>query len=155
MPGIISPTSDHPNEQLGFEISPQNSPWNFVPKYYPEDFTEMKKKDLDRHGNGCEGESVSIKQVKNREFHVAGVMLREKLFIFRKLANYDDPVDLISPLLEDGGMEVYIKRAERGNQSGWDPHRNQRLFEYDIDLVSTGKDEGEGDGNNGIITELI
>lgn len=153
--GIIAPTSDHPNEDLGFEISPQDSGWSFIPKYYPSDFTSMKKKDLDRHGSGCEGESVSVKQIKNREFHVSGVMLREKVFLFRQLADYTDPVDLISPLIDDGGTEVYIKRAERGNQSGWDPHRNQRLFEYDIDMVSSGRDEHDVDGDNGIVSELI
>jgi hypothetical protein len=146
--------SDHPNKQLGFEINPKEKEWSLIPEYYPDDFTEMKKKDMERHGNGCEGESVSVKKVKNREFHVSGVILRSTLPLLRQLADYNEPVDLISPLIKDGGMEVYVKRAERGNQDGWDPYHSQRLFEYDIDLVSSGKDE-HAIGDNGIISEII
>jgi len=145
---------DPPNQQLGFEIDPVDEGWSFVPEFYPEDFTGMKAKKLDRHGNGCEGESVSIEEVKNREFHVSGKVLHGELPLIHSLANYENPVDLISPLIEDGGMECYIKRVERGNQAGWDPMRKQRMFEYDMDLVSSGRDEFNR-GENGIVTEII
>lgn len=143
---------DHPNEPLGFEISGNN--FSFVPTYYPKTFTEMKKKDMERHGSGCEGESVSIKEIKNREFRVAGVVLRNEIYALRDLQDSTKPVDLLSPLFENGGMECYAKRVERGDEVGWDAFEAQRLFEYDIDLVSTGTDEHEF-GDNGIVTEII
>jgi hypothetical protein len=146
--------TDKPDKQLGFEIRPNHENWTFLPEYYPKEFTEMKKKDMDRHGNGCEGESVSIKEVKNREFHVSGLILREKISTLRRLADHEDPVTLYSPLLEDGGMEVYVKRVERGNQKGWDPHNTQRLFKYDLDLISSGRDEHDM-GRNAIVSEII
>lgn len=139
---------------LGFEIDPVDKKWSFVPEFYPEDFTDMKNRDLERHGSGCEAESVSIKAVKNKEIHVSGKILRGELPLFRSLQDLNEPADVISPLFEDGGLECYVKRAERGNEQGWDPHRRQRIFSYDMDLVSTGKDERDSQFN-AIVSDII
>lgn len=147
--------SSSPNEQLGFEISPDEVNWTFVPEFYPTDFTQMKKKELNRYGGGCQGESVSVKSVKNREFHVEGVVLEGEVSIFQSLLDYDAKADLISPLTPSNGAECYIKQGELKNQTGWDPHTRQWMFEYSLDLVSTGRDEGEGDSNNGIVTAIL
>lgn len=146
--------NSNPNRQLGFEISPADVSWSFTPEYYPEDFTQMKKKELSRYGGGCNGESVSIKMVKNRELHVTGVLLEGEINIFHGLLDLDSEVDLLSPLTPEGGLECYIKKGELGNQTGWDPHNKQWLFKFTLDLVSTGRDEYDNSQNE-IITAIL
>lgn len=145
--------SSGPNKQLGFELVPQDTHWNFAPEFYPDDFTQMKKKELNRYASGCSGESVDIKKVKNREFHVAGVILEGEVSVFQSLLDYEGRIDLISPLSRSKGMECYVKKGELGNQKGWDPHTRQWMFEYSLDLVSTGRDEHDT-GNNAIISAI-
>jgi hypothetical protein len=151
----VEQTEAHPNKQLGFEISPAEVSWSFVPEFYPESFTQMKKKELDRYGGKCDGETVSIKSVKNREFNVTGKLLQGEVSVFQALSDISSEVDLISPKTERGGMECFVKQAELGQQAGWDPHHRQWKFEYTIDLVSTGRDEHDDNSNNGIVTALI
>lgn len=150
----VKKTQASPVEQLGFEISPQRAEWTFVPEFYPDSFTQMKKKELDRYGGNCNGESVSIKSIKNRELHATGVILQGEAATFRSLQDINSKVDLISPLTSDGGMECYVKKAELGEQKGWDPHTRQWMFEYTIDLVSTGRDEYGKEGDNAIVTAI-
>jgi hypothetical protein len=145
--------SSGPNTQLGFEIVPHTTHWNFSPEFYPDDFTQMKKKKLNRYTSGCSGESVDIKKIKNREFHAAGVILEGEIPVFQSLLDYEQKVDLISPLSRSKGMECYVKQGELGNQKGWDPHTRQWMFEYSLDLVSTGRDEHDT-GNNAIISAI-
>lgn len=146
--------STDPTAKLGFEISPNEKRWTFIPEFYPESFTQMKKKKLSRYGSGCGGETVTIKQTKNKEFHVNGVLLQGELGVFRNLMEHHKPVDIISPLVEFGGKECYVKKAEIGEKTGWEPHHRQWLFEYTIDLVSTGEDGEEG-GRNGIVSAIL
>lgn len=145
--------SSDPNKQLGFELSPIDTSWSFAPEFYPDDFTQMKKKKLNRYGGNCAGESVSIKTIKNREFHITGVLLEGELSLFQGLLDYDNKVDLLSPLTPSGGMECYIKQGELGNQKGWDPHTRQWMFKFTLDLVSTGRDE-YNNGRNDIVTAI-
>jgi len=142
-----------PNQPLGFEINPQRKPWSFAPEFYPEDFTQMKEKELNRYGDTCSGESVSIKTVKNWEFHATGVLLHGEISHFRSLTELDGKVDVLSPLTPDGGMECIVKSGELGNQTGWDPHTGQWLFKFTLDLVSTGRDE-YASGQNAIVTAI-
>lgn len=151
----VTEIESHPNEQLGFEVSPSDVEWSFVPEFYPKSFTQVKKKKLDRYGGKCDGESVSIKEVKNREFNASGLILQGEVSIFQALSDISSEVDLISPKTERGGMECFIKQAELGKQAGWNPHHRQWMFEYTLDLVSTGRDEYDSGGNNGIVTDLI
>lgn len=145
--------NSNPNQQLGFEVDVIGADYSFAPEYYPEDFTAMKKKDLDRYGGNCGGETVSIKAVKNREFHARGKMTTNGLAIFNHLMEHTEKIDLISPILPGGGIECYVKKAEIGNQAGVDPLTKQRLFEYTLDFVSTGRDEAFS-GENGIVTKI-
>lgn len=151
----VEQTYADPTQQLGFEISPHRAEWSFIPEFYPDSFTQMKKKELDRYGGKCNGESVSIKSIKNRELHATGVILQGEVEIFRALQDINSKVDLISPLTSDGGMECYVKKAELGEQKGWDPHHQQWMFEYTVDLVSTGRDEYGTDDENAIVTAII
>lgn len=147
-------TPNNPNEQLGFEITPPKRGWNFTPDFYPGDFTQMKKKELSRYGGNCGGESVSIKSIKNREFHVTGEVVRYEISTLQKLMDYSGVVDLISPLTPIGGMECYVKKVEIGSEEGWDPHKRQRTFTFTIDLVSTGRDE-YNNGRNSVVTAIL
>jgi len=144
----------HPNQPLGFEIDLLDKEKSFIPEFYPEDFTQMKKKEFNRYGGNCNGESISIKVIKNREFHVTGKLLQSEIPIFQALLDLDNQVDLISPLTPDGGMECFVKKGELGNQSGWDPKRREWKFHYTLDLISTGKDEYDTT-DNPIVTAIL
>lgn len=145
---------ENPNEQLGFEISAPGSFWSFVPDFYPSDFTQSKETELKRYGGDCNGESVSIKKIKNREVHVTGKVLESEVSIFNTMMDTSGVVDLISPLTPNKGLECHIKQAELGNQAGVDPFTGQRVFEYKVDLVSTGKDE-YGSQTNDIVSSIL
>jgi len=149
---------DNPNQQLGLELRPNGPDWSypsgFTPEFYPEDFTQMKKKELNRYGgSNCEAESVSIKSVKNREFHIAGKMVETQISVFQDLLDSNSELDIISPLTPKGGMECFLKQGELGNYVGFDPHTQERIFEYTLDLVSTGRDEVENE-RNAIVTAI-
>jgi hypothetical protein len=142
-----------PSERLGFEVNPDRKEWSFVPEFYPGNFTQTKKKELHRYGGSCGTESVSIKTVKNREYHVSGVILREEVPTVQQLLDIEAPVDILSPITPNGGMECFIKSGEIGNKQGWDPHSQQWMFKYTLDLVSTGRDESEST-ENAIVTAI-
>lgn len=151
----VKSTTANPNKQLGFEISPTDEYWSFIPEFYPEDFSQMKKKELNRYASGgCGGESVEIKSIKNREFNATGVLLQGEINVFQGLLDHEGVVDLLSPITTGGGAECYIKQGEIGKQKGWDPHTQQWMFEYTIDLVSTGRDEHDT-GDNAIVTAIL
>lgn len=145
-----------PNRPLGFEVEPTTDvSWTFAPEFYPEDFSQLKKRELDRNGKQCGGENVSIDAIKNREFHAEGVILGREVATFQRLLDYRNTVNILSPLTPYGGMECQIKEGELGSEQGWDPHEQDRLFDYTLDLVSTGRDEHGGDGQNAIVTGII
>lgn len=146
-------STENPNKKLPFEISIPNSFYAFIPEFYPE-LRQTKDKELDRYGEQTNGESVSIKQIKNREFHIKGSILRDEIAMVNLLLDYDGPVDMISPLTPDGGMECLIEGGEIGKQVGWDPLTRQREFAYSMDLVSTGSDEYNR-GANAIVTAIL
>lgn len=157
---------DSPHTAPGFEIRtvPESNSgvgWNaddaavaFVPDYYPDRFRQNKDKDLKREGKQCAGESVSVKTIKNRDFHIQGVLLEYEVTTFQQVVDHEGPVEIISPLTPSGGMECLIKSSELGDTKGYDPHARQWQFEYTLDLVSTGKDEYDR-SNNVIVSEII
>jgi hypothetical protein len=151
---IESPISNEPTARLGFELKAVDSWWSFVPNFYPNVYRQTKDRELDRSGRPCGGEDISIKKIKNRQFHITGVLLASEIPIYQKLMDYQQPLDLISPLTPHGGMEVHIKKSELGEWAGWDPVEQEHMFEYKVDLVSTGRDEYDI-GNNPIVSEII
>lgn len=145
---------DEPHKQIGFELSPRDEIWSFTPEYYPDAFRQTKGRELDRNPRQCFGETISVKEVKNREFHIGGVLLAGEVKIFQSLLDYSAEIDLLSPLTPSGGAECYIDKGELGDIEGYDPMFRQWRFEYTLDLVSSGRDE-YGTGNNAIITEIL
>lgn len=146
---------DNPVESLGFEIDAPDTWWSFAPKYYPDRFVQTKDHDLQRDGKQCHGENVSIKAIKNREFHASGIILSGRLDIYNRLMDYTKVVNIISPLTPDGGMECQIKHIELGEEVGYDPVERQRQFKFTIDLVSTGRDEYGDNSKNAIVTAIM
>lgn len=141
-------------EKIGFELNPQDSHWVFAPTYYPDRLVQNKDREVERDGRQCGGEDITIKNIKNREFHVNGVLLSYEIPIFQNVLEYEGEIDLISPLTPSGGMECKVKESELGELAGWDPLKKAWRFEYSVDLVSTGRDE-HGSGNNDIVSAII
>jgi hypothetical protein len=127
----------------------------FIPDYYPDRFRQTKDKKLERDGKQCEGEEITIDKIKNREFHVNGVMLEYEVGNFNQLCDFSGSVELICSMVPRGAMECVIKSSEVGENQGYDPHAEQWMFEYSLDLVSTGDDEYQEDGRNHIVSEVI
>lgn len=151
--GVQNDIPSNPNQQLGFEIAPRDTYWSFAPEFYPDRFNQQKSKELTRNPQQCGGESVSLKAIKNRDFHAKGVLLEGEIPVFQKLLDFEGKVDILSPLTPSGGMECYLKQGELGEQKGWDPHTRQWMFSYSMDLVSTGRDEYQR-GRNAIVTAI-
>jgi len=133
---------DDPAAELPFEIAPEKEDWSFTPFYYPDRFPQTKEKELNRSGHQCDGEDISIKTIKNEEFHVSGVILAEEVGTFKKLRDYGDRVNVFSPLNPTGGIKCIVKNGEvDANPEGFDARFRQWRFEYTLDFVSTGYDE--------------
>jgi len=126
-------------------------PVEFEPFYYPSRFTIKTEKELQRTASACEGEKVSIKDLKNSELHVTGKIHSSDLPELKNLREFTGKVEVITPAIVGGGMEAYVKSAEQGDLLGYDayPDKQQWMFEYTIDLVSTGKDEYDSNSEEG------
>lgn len=144
---------DSPTEPLGFEVKAPRGAWSFTPEFYPKSFRQVKARELKRYGEQCSGESISIKKVKNRTFHVKGQLIEGNIRTFHKLLDHEGPMILLSPLTPSGGMECIMKQGELGDLKGWDPIAEQWMFKYTLDLVSTGRDEYQRN-SNAIVSEL-
>lgn len=127
----------------------------FSPVYYPDRYTDTLNRDVDRSGRQCGGEDVSVEQTKNPEFHATGIVLDANVSNFREMRQVEGPVDLITPLTDnDGGMEVIITKAKIGEIVGWDGVYKQWQFSYTLDMIATGGDTNENDGNQ-VVSELL
>ncbi|UBF19097.1 hypothetical protein HRTV-14_gp24 [Halorubrum phage HRTV-14] len=147
------PTVDESNS----DSSEQNKPalFEFNPLFFPDRFNQKFDKELRREGQQCRGEDVSIKNLKNSEFHATGVVLEENLRVVQKLAEHDGVVDMITPISPNGGMECYIKGGDVGEVEGWNPVARQWMFTYTLDFVSTGLDEFGNDTENDLVSSIL
>ena len=162
------PISEGPNETITFRVVALGNPENddgdevnrpalfeFAPMFYPDRFVQNFDKELRREGQQCRGEDVSIKKMKNSEFHATGVILEENLRRVQALAEHDGVVDMFTPISPHGGMECYVKGGDVGELEGWNPVAKQWMFSYTLDFVSTGLDEFGNDTDNDIVSKLI
>jgi hypothetical protein len=135
---------EDPTAQVGFGIYTQeDGKGDFVPVYYPERFTYTTEKGFQKTAANCEGQRVSIKEVKNSTLHATGKIHETDLRTLDDLSYTFEPVDVLTPVLQKGGMEAFVKTVERGEYVGFDRFQGERMFKYTIDLKSTGKDEYE------------
>lgn len=141
----MSSFPDNPTPDIGFSIYTSEGP-DFHPLYYPSRFTITTEKELSRTSANCEGERVSVKKLKNSEIHITGRVHSSDMEALNALSESVQPVEVNTPALADGAMEAYVKSAERGDVVAYDafPKAEEWMFEYTIDLVSTGRDEYEG-----------
>lgn len=130
-------------ENLEFSIEGELT--SFTPIYYPNSLRTKTGKELQRTGASCNGEKVSIKKMKNSEIHVSGICSRDDLSDIDTIIHASTPAVALGTIFEKGGMEVIVKSAEKGEHAGWDAFTQQHLFNYTIDLVSTGRDEYESE----------
>lgn len=135
---------DSPSEEIPFAIyTNESGKSDFTPYYYPSRFSVTTEKEFERTAAACAGERISIKELKNSELHINGKIHAFDLSSLDQLTYTTEPVELISPIVKSGGMEAYVKSVERGELVGYDsyPTADDWLFEYTIDLVSSGRDE--------------
>lgn len=149
-----------PNDQLVFAAEPKDENDNpvgdvFSPEFYPDRFNKVMEKELNRDGQQCQGEDVSIKNFKNADIHATGVCFADQIDVIEGLHAHEGKVDLYTPISPNGGLEVFVKKAEIGEMDGWNPKRNEWMFKYTLDFVSTGFDEYGGDGSNDIISSML
>jgi hypothetical protein len=132
-------------EEIPFAIydSENRSTFSFQPLYYPETLRVVTDKELNRTDGGCSGENVSIKKLKNSDVHVKGKIHESDLPDLHELRLRSEPVEIVTPAIQGGGLECIIKKAEQGDVLSWDayPDAQEWMFEYTLDLVSTGRDE--------------
>jgi hypothetical protein len=133
---------DSPTASIGFGIYYSGGP-DFQPLYYPSNFRITTEKELNRTAADCEGQRVSIDELKNSELHVKGKVHASDMEALDSLAHTTEVVEVISPVIVGSGMDAYVKSAERGDIIGYDayPTAKEWMFEYTIDLVSVGRDE--------------
>lgn len=137
-----------PRKSFNFSFS-LYGPTNFGPFYSPQRISISKQRKIDQKENFCGGEDVADIGEENREIHLSGLLLRKEIRAFNRLV--DEPLKYI--LVTDiWNGEVVVKGGDIEGPVMYDPQHKQSLFSYSIDMVSTGKDEGSNDDNDGIIS---
>ena len=111
---------------------------NFGPFFMPDRISVTKERNLVRHANFCGNEDVFEVHGHNREIHVSGKLRENELPAFERLLDHNQPADLASPSWEG---EVRVVKGEYEGPIGWEPQTGQYLYQYSLDLVSTGEDE--------------
>jgi hypothetical protein len=160
-----------PNDQLVFSVVAKNefgedvlleydrlrdnTYLEFAPEFYPDRFNKVMEKELNRDGQQCNGEDISIKTFKNSDIHANGVCLARNVSIIEELHKHEGKVDLYTPISPNGGLEAYVKKAEVGEIDGWNPHKQEWMFQYTLDFVSTGFDEYGTDGTNDVVSSML
>lgn len=111
---------------------------DFAPRYVPNRFSVSKERNLDRSENFCGGEDVEDLGSKNREFHISGRILQRELVAFNNVLDTNEPFDMISP---GWSGEIRVIDGEFDGPRGHDPATNEFLYQYSLNVVSTGVDE--------------
>lgn len=149
-----------PNDQLVFSVVPkdedgQRLDLEFAPEYYPDRFNKNMEKKLNRNGQQCRGEDITVEKFKNPDLHATGVCFAHQISTLESLHEHEGKVDLYTPISPNGGLEAYVKKIDAGELNGWNPHEGEWMFDYTMDLVSTGYDEYGTDSSNDVVTSLL
>lgn len=149
-----------PNDQLVFAVVPKDGNGfpvepEFSPEFYPDRFNKVMEKELNRKGQQCRGEDVSVKKFKNPDIHATGVCFAGNVSVIEDLHLHEGLVDLYTPISPHGGLEAFVKKAEIGEIDGWNPHANEWMFNYTLDLVSSGVDEYNRNGTNDVVDSIF
>jgi hypothetical protein len=116
----------------------------FGPFYSPKRISVKKDRELNRQENFCGGEDVTDLGSKNREMHISGRFLESELAAFEALLDNTEPLDLTTP---GWTGQIMVSGGEYEGPLGRDGRTRQFFFGYSIDVVSTGRDEEDGDAH--------
>jgi hypothetical protein len=122
---------------------------SFQPFYVPERRPVSKERNLNRKENWCGGEDVNDWGAKNREIHVSGLLLDSELDTFNAVLDSGETFDLVMPAWSG---EVNVLAGELDGPVAVDARKKEYLYQYTLDLVSTGRDEVVSTTADGIIS---
>lgn len=123
----------------------------FGPRFFPDRIQVTKERELDRTSNFCKGEDVADKGAKNREIHVNGRLIGQER---RALDRVADSPEVFTMSSTTWSGEVRVSTVEYEGPQGYHPPSDSLIWEYTLDLVSTGRDERDsGSGGNGILDD--
>ncbi|NUC72539.1 hypothetical protein HTZ84_09495 [Haloterrigena sp. SYSU A558-1] len=117
----------------------------FAPTYVPTRISISKSRNLNREDNFCGTEDVSDLGSKNREVHVSGVLRESEIPSFGNLLNANYPLTIISP---GWSGEIRVMDGECEGPRAFDPRNREPLYKYSLNVLSTGKNEGDGHGED-------
>lgn len=137
----------------GFSVS-QNvfalyGPVGLAPFYVPARISVGKEREVDREESFCHGEDVTDMGAKNRDIHVSGLLLQSELQTFNDLLDSGEKHELITPAWSG---EVLVADGDLDGPKGTDSRTREWLFQFALNLVSTGLDE-TGPSDNGILND--
>lgn len=125
-----------PSLKNNFGISGNGA--NFGPFFMPDRIAVSKERNLVRHANFCGLEDVFEIHGHNREVHVSGKLRESELPAFERVLDHRQPADLITP---SWSGEIRVIKGDHEGPIGYDPQVGEFIWEYSLDLVSTGEDE--------------
>lgn len=122
----------------------------FTPRYFPTRLNWTKEHEVERKDSFCGGEDVNDKGPKNREIHINGRVLSDEKITFDRIVEKAEKFEMTSATWSG---EVVIETAELEGPVAIDGRTGRLMWEYTLDVVSTGADEGTGmPANDGIIS---
>lgn len=123
----------------------------FAPTYVPTRFSVSKERNTNREENFCGNEDVTDMGAKNRELHIAGRLRSDELAAFNSVLDYGSNLEIVTP---GWTGDIYVLQGEIDGPVSYDPRSGLKLYEYSIDVVSSGANEpGRSPHDNGIISE--
>lgn len=141
MPTSFHAESYNPNADIEFEL---NGSVKFIPRYYPDRVIQDKNRELSREKGICLGEYVNDTGGKNREFRVDGQLITPELGTFHEMIDSGKKMDLICMQWEG---EVLIKNSQLKGPKGIDVETRHWIYDYTLQLVSSGRDERDSGGS--------
>lgn len=149
---ILQPEGGSSGEESRQQPFALFGPIVFAPEFFPERLQVTKERNLSRNAGYCEGEDVTDSGSKNRDIHVSGYILEDGLDSLHELGDNDYRYTMVSATWSG---EVMLKESEVEGPIGHYPPANSMLWEYRLDLVSTGRDDSKEqtvNSDNGIIS---
>lgn len=140
-----SGTTNDPMNMIPQSMFAIYGPTDFAPRYVPNRFSLSKERNLDRSENFCGGEDVEDLGSKNRDIHFSGMIRQRELPAFHDLLDTNVPVEMIYPGWS--GSNVRVVDGELDGPRSRDPETNEYLYQYSVNVVSTGEDESSYSGD--------
>jgi hypothetical protein len=122
---------------------------SFQPFFVPRRNPVSKERNINRKENYCGGEDVTDYGSKNREIHLVGFLLEDEIQTFNDVLDSGRPFDLVLPAWSG---EVLVIAGEIDGPVALEGQFRQWMYEYSLDLVSTGRDESTSTAADGIIS---